>query len=67
MNLLTNKSDWDDFTERHFQAWLDFTCSIDERDEVENNIRNLHKYDSTLIDSGFSWPEMRDLAERNKK
>lgn len=56
----------DEFTEKHFQTWLDFTCNEDEREQVESSIRKLVSEYPDLTKT-HSWPEMRFLAERNKE
>lgn len=54
----------DDFLEKHFQTWLDHTCSLDEREQVEMKIRKMVQEYPDLIERNYSWPEIRNLAER---
>jgi hypothetical protein len=58
---------WDDYTEKHFQRWLDHTIHDDEREEVESGIRELVESDPDLMSgSGHSWSELRDMARKNR-
>ena len=56
----------DDFTEKHFRNWLDRTVPDDDRDAVEAVIRELLVEHPDLPER-LSWPEMRNLAERNER
>lgn len=59
------KLPWDNATERHFQQWLDRSVHDDEREEVEQGIRQLVEDDPSLMDgAGHSWPELRDMVRR---
>lgn len=56
---------WDEYTEKHFQRWLDHTIHDDEREEVESGIRQVVEDDPSLMEgSGHSWSELRDMARR---
>ena len=63
---MTNSQFSDEFTERHFQQWLDSTVYDDERSQVEQSIRVLVSEYPDLLER-LSWPEMRDLTERNER
>lgn len=52
---------FDEFTERHFQRWLDETEYPEYRDETESAIRRLLESHPDLLDS-HGWSELRDLA-----
>lgn len=52
---------FDEFLERHFQAWLDSAvCSDEDRTDVENGIRKYLK--ANPEDIGMSWPSIRKDA-----
>jgi len=64
--LTSKPKTWDDYTERHFQRWLDHTVLDDDRDEVEKSIRDLVEEDPDLmLGAGHSWPDLRRMAERH--
>lgn len=52
----------DDFTESHFLAWLDRHIFDDEREEIEDGIRQLVFNDPDLT-SIHSWPEMKRMLD----
>lgn len=54
----------DEFTENHFQKWLDNTVHWSERDDVEKGIRELVNDHPDLIEKNYSWTEMRRMSER---
>ena len=56
----------DTLTENHFQTWLTSTVCDADRDQVETGIRALVAGYPDLLDR-MSWPEMRDLVERNAR
>jgi hypothetical protein len=47
----------------HFYNWLEKTVHISEQHEVEESIHALLKKHPNLISEGYSWPEMRRMAE----
>jgi hypothetical protein len=51
-------------TAEHFYAWLDKTVHIEDQHQVEQQIHMLLRDYPELVDTK-SWPEMRELAERN--
>lgn len=51
-------------TAEHFYAWLEKTVHISEQHEVEQAIHRLLRDYPELVESR-TWPEMRELAERN--
>ena len=51
-------------TAEHFYAWLTAQVADDEQSTVEDKIHRLHRDHPDLINT-HSWPEMRQLAERN--
>lgn len=52
----------DEFTERHFQAWLDRYAPLDGRDEMERKIREFCAKEDQTYWGNKSWPELRDMA-----
>jgi hypothetical protein len=55
----------DELTEKHFKKWLEFTVSEEEQEKVSNGIRNyLVGREDVIQERGYSWPEVRSLAER---
>jgi hypothetical protein len=52
----------DEFTERHFQAWLDRFVHEDDREEVESKIRSFCAGETPEYWGNKSWPELRDMA-----
>ncbi len=53
----------DDFTKKHLEAWLERTVRRGDKAKVRASIMRLLKSDPDLL-NGRSWPELRDLAER---
>lgn len=51
-------------TAEHFYNWLESTVHMDDQHEVEELIHKLLKDHPDLVETR-SWPEMRELAERN--
>jgi len=49
----------------HFFKWLESTVHRDDRSKVMRQIGQLIADHPDLIKKGRSWPEMRELAERN--
>jgi hypothetical protein len=47
----------------HFYAWLNKTVHITEQHEVEESIYAVLRLHPTLISEGYSWPEIRRMAE----
>jgi RecB family endonuclease NucS len=47
----------------HFYAWLEKTVSPCEQHEVEEQIHALLRENPDLIEKGYSWLEMRKMAE----
>ncbi len=60
---MTKVMDYD--TAAHFYVWLEKVVADDEQHQVEQQIHCLLRDHPDLIEKGRSWPEMRDLAERN--
>ena len=58
-------TEWDDFTEQHFQNWLDGQFE-DEKDLISAEVRRLVADYPDLIGCR-SWNELRDLAKRNRQ
>jgi hypothetical protein len=54
----------DEITEKHFLKWLEFTVSEEEQEKVSNGIRNFLVGREEVILRGYSWPEIRRIAER---
>jgi hypothetical protein len=54
----------DNFCEKHFKEWIDYTIHVDDKKSVEISIRKLLKDHPDLIEKNYSWPEMRRMAER---
>jgi hypothetical protein len=57
----------DAFTEEHLMKWLKYTIPLGDRQKVERQIRWMLKEHPELIELGWSWPEIRSLAERSDK
>lgn len=55
---------WDQQTDEHFRAWLVRSVPEDERLRTNALIRALAAEFPDLLER-LSWPEMRNLAERN--
>lgn len=60
-----NPAAMDRATAEHFYAWLEKTVPANEQHNVEQQIHALLRDHPDLIEKGRSWPEMRELAERN--
>lgn len=52
---------FDDYTEKHFQAWLDRHVRIEEHDYVRYQIMQLLESDEELLES-HGWTQLRDMA-----
>lgn len=51
-------------TAEHFYAWLERAVHISEQHSVEQAIHRLLRDYPELVET-HSWPQMRELAERN--
>jgi hypothetical protein len=47
----------------HFYAWLEKTVHITEQHETEEAIHAVLRLHPSLISEGYSWPEIRRMAE----
>lgn len=56
-------SNLDSFTETHFDNWLRVTVFEEERESVKSSIMKVLADNPDLIDKGYSWPELRVMAE----
>jgi len=56
-------SNLDSFTETHFDNWLRVTVFKEDRETVRSNIMKALADNPGLIDNGYSWPEIRLMAE----
>lgn len=54
----------DDFSKKHLEAWLQATVHWTEIETVRKKILALLEQYPELLET-HSWPEMRELAERN--
>jgi hypothetical protein len=54
-------------TAEHFYAWLERTVAEDERHEVEQAIHELLSQHPDLVQTYYSWPEIRRMAEQLRK
>ena len=50
-------------TAEHFYAWLEKTVHITEQHETEEAIHAVLRLHPSLISEGYSWPEIRRMAE----
>jgi len=56
----------DDFGEQHLQNWLNRVVPEDQRDAVEAGMKRMLQEHPDLIERGRTYPEIRQLAERNE-
>ena len=54
-----------EYLEGHFKLWLEGTVPQIERDAVEKGMREYCDKFPQVIERGDSWPDIRNLAERN--
>lgn len=52
----------DEFTEQHFQGWLNRFIHEDDREAVERKIRDFCASEQQEYWGNKSWPELRDMA-----
>lgn len=50
-------------TAEHFYAWLDRYIHISEQHETEQLIHKILREHPDLVEKGYSWPEIRNMAE----
>lgn len=55
----------DSFTQDHLAAWADHALRPEERSDVVSTIVSYVLRHPDVIDRGWSWSEIRDIAERN--
>lgn len=56
----------DDFTKKHLETWLDHVCVDDEqKDALKDKIVAFVKEYPNTLERGYSWPEIRDIVERD--
>lgn len=53
----------DEFTHRHLREWVQSTVPADDQEAVEKGIRAMVREYPELIEQGYSWPEIRRMAE----
>ncbi len=54
----------DAFTENHLHKWIERTVHESEQHEVHLAIREMVRDYPELVEQGYSWSEIRMLAER---
>jgi hypothetical protein len=49
-------------TAEHFYAWLEKTVHISEQHDVEQGIHAILREHPELVEKGYSWPEIGNMA-----
>lgn len=60
------KCTMDDFDKRHLDGWLDFYCvDDDQKDSLRKKIVAFVNEHPDVLKRNLSWPEIKDLTERD--